>query len=348
MTDRLPSADGSVNLVVAPHEFYVLRNDDDAAVRAAAHCSIPICTEQPGTPWFKLTVGLCDGSPLVVDINEIGAVALREEGFDVHRLRLGATPAMVHEDAGRSRDVEVLFLGGATLRRDRVLAGLAPVLWERDAEIRTFRFSRPVTGDEPGLVFGDDKYELLAHSTMLVNIHRGDAEGGDGDAACEYFEWARMVEAMANGCLVVSEPSTGHEPLVAGEHFVECAVEDLADTVVSLLADSERRDRITDAARAAVLGPLALVDAMTDLLAVADPIVERAVHRPATSGVRRARWWQRLGGAGCTSGGSIGPSASPAGLQSVPRTATRGVRPAARGDRASPRTRSVPFATRPR
>lgn len=292
VTDRLPSPDGSVNLVVAPHEFYVLRDDDDAAVRDAARCSIPICTEQPGTPWFRLTVGLCAGSPLVVDINQIGADALRDEGFEVHRLRLGATPAMVHRAAEETeRDVDVLFLGGATPRRDRVLAGLAPVLWDRAAQILTFRFSRPVTGDEPGLVFGQVKYELLARSSILVNVHRGDAEGGDGDAGAEYFEWARMVEAMANGCLVVTEPSRGHEPLVAGEHFVECGADDFAQTVTALLADHERRRRIVDNARAAVTGPLALEHSMTDLLAVADPLVEEPSTASASD--RPVRWWRR-------------------------------------------------------
>ncbi len=285
VTDRLPEPDGSVNLVVAPHEFYVLRNDTDAEVRAAARCSIPICTEQPGTPWFRLTVGLCEGSPLVVDINEVGADALRHEGFDVHRLRLGATPSMIHPSGADARDVDVLFLGGSTPRRARVLAGLAPVLWDRSSEIRTFRFTRPVTGDEPGLVFGDEKYELLARSTMLVNIHRGGDDGADDEV--EYFEWARMVEAMANGCLVVTEPSTGHEPLVADEHFVECAEDDLADTVVALLDDTERRTRIIDAARTAVTGPLALERTVAELLVVADPIAQRLVGRVATDGTER-------------------------------------------------------------
>lgn len=293
VTDRLPAPDGTVNLVVAPHEFYVLRHDSDADVRAAARCSIPICTEQPGTPWFALSAGLCEGSALVVDINDVGAEALRDAGFDVHHLRLGASRTMVHPHAAdpAARDVDVLFLGGATLRRNRVLAGLAPVLWERNAEIRTFTFSRPVTGDEPGLVFGDDKYELLARSTILVNIHRGDPDGGDGDT--EYFEWARMVEAMANGCVVVSEPSSGHEPLVAGEHFVECAADELADAVTSLLADSDRSAHIATAARTAVTGPLALRHAMAELLEVSDPTL-----CIAESSASRTGWWSRIRGSG--------------------------------------------------
>lgn len=289
VTDRLPECDGSVNLVVAPHEFYVLRDDGDAAVRAAARCSIPICTEQPGTPWFTLSAGLCAGSPLVVDINEVGARALREQGFEVHRLRLGATPSMIARQHV-ARDVDVLFLGGSTPRRDRVLAGLAPVLWDRAAEIRTFTFSRPVTGGEPGLVFGDAKYDLLARTTLLVNVHRGEPDGSDSEAAADYFEWARMVEAMANGCLVVTEPSVGHEPLAAGEHFVECAADDLAATVDALLADDARRTSITTAAHAAVTGPLALDRAMTDLLAAADPI---ARERPEPKPDAPRRRWRR-------------------------------------------------------
>ena len=281
VTDRLPQPDGSVNLVVAPHEFYVLRDDADRDVRSAARCSVPVCTEQPGTPWFRLTVGLCEGSPLVVDINEVGAAALRGEGFDVHRLRLGATPAMVHPDADAGRrDVDVLYLGGATDRRDAVLAGLAPVLWDRHAEIRTFSFSRPVTGDEPGLVFGDAKYALLARSTLLVNVHRS-----HDDRSGAYFEWARMVEAMANGCVVVTEPSIGHEPLVAGEHFVECAADDLATTVAELLDDPERCARIRERAATAVTGSLALGRSVAELLDVADAVVDR----PADGSNRSSR-----------------------------------------------------------
>ena len=87
--DRLPQPDGAINLVVAPHEFFLLRDDDDATIRSAARCSIPICTEQPGTPWFLLSLGFCVGSPLVVDINAVGVEAIEREGFRAHRLRLG-------------------------------------------------------------------------------------------------------------------------------------------------------------------------------------------------------------------------------------------------------------------
>lgn len=264
IVDRLPRFDGATNLVVAPHEFFLLRNDDDTTIRAAARCSIPICTEQPGTPWFLLSLGFCVGSPLVVDINSVGVEAIEREGFSARRLQLGGvsqmdqwTPASDSPD----RDIDVVFLGGTTDRRAAALARLAPVLWNRRSELRMFTFSRPLTGSEPGIVFGNDKYRLLARSKVLVNLHRSDESEADG-----YFEWARMVEAMANGCVVVTEPSLGHEPLVAGDHFVETSLDQLSTEVIDLLDDDDRRLGIATAAHRVVMDDLALGPAVGELL----------------------------------------------------------------------------------
>jgi hypothetical protein len=271
--DRLPRPDGAINLVVAPHEFFLLRGDSDAEIRAAARCSIPICTEQPGTPWFLLSLGFCVGSPLVVDINAAGVAAIEREGFRAHRLRLGGVAEMdrwTTLPAMPTRDVDVVFLGGSTDRRAAALSRLGPVLWDRHCELRLFTFSRPVTGDEPGVVFGREKYDLLARAKVLVNLHRGDAIGADAVHADTYFEWARMVEAMANGCVVVTEPSLGHEPLVAGEHFVETTLDGLADAVIGILDDEPRRSVIADAAHRIVMGELALPAAVAELLGLID------------------------------------------------------------------------------
>ena len=59
VTDRLPADPDVTNLVVAPHEFFVLHGGSDAELNAAAAVSVPICTEQPGTPWFYLGLSFC-------------------------------------------------------------------------------------------------------------------------------------------------------------------------------------------------------------------------------------------------------------------------------------------------
>ena len=290
--DRLPQADGAVNLVVAPHEFFLLRDDDDSTIRAAARCSIPICTEQPGTPWFLLSLGFCVGSPLVVDINAVGVDAIEREGFRAHRLRLGGVPGMdrwttraAPDGDGLARDIDVVFLGGSTDRRAAALARLAPVLWDRHSELRMFTFSRPLTGDEPGIVFGADKYELLARSKVLVNLHRSDESEADG-----YFEWARMIEAMANGCVVVTEASLGHEPLRAGEHFVETTLDDLAIQVTELLDDDDRRAQIAAGAHRVVMDDLALGPSVEELL---DLIEREGLGLDPAPRRLRDRWAER-------------------------------------------------------
>ena len=155
------------------------------------------------------------------------------------------------------RDLDLVFLGGKTDHRAARLARMAPMLWDRDVDLRLFSFTRPVRRGEPGLVFGDDKYRLLARSRILLNIHRDDTEPG-------YFEWARMVEAMANGCCIVTDPVTGQEPFVDGEHFV--ATDDLEGVVARLLDDPDRCRAIGEAARKAVLTSYSLHASLTPLL----------------------------------------------------------------------------------
>ena len=115
-SDRLPTVEtGAINLVVAPHELFVLDDASDAEVARAAAASIPICTEQPGTPWFNLTAGLIRDAPLVVDINPKGVDAIRARGHEAMHLQLGGVPSMRAPET--DRDLDLLFLGGSTPRR---------------------------------------------------------------------------------------------------------------------------------------------------------------------------------------------------------------------------------------
>ena len=153
---------------------------------------------------------------------------------------------------------------------------MAPVLWNHDVDLRLFPFHEPVLDGAPGLVFGADKYRLLARSRILLNIHRDATRPG-------YFEWARMVEAMANGCCIVTEPVTGYEPFVAGEHFVE--TDDLEGAVTELLADPAACERIGRAGREAVLGSFPMTASL-------DPVL-RELDRPLQPVDRRVPRYRR-------------------------------------------------------
>ncbi len=258
--DRLPAVDGSINLVVAPHEFFELFDAPRRELQRAAAASVCVGTEQPGTPWFRLTADVARRGRRTLDINSVAVDALRSEGIDARRLPIGAVPTIVAPPAPE-RSIDLLFLGALDDRRGRILAELAPGLVHRRAELRLFRFDRPVGEHTPGLVFGQAKYELLSRSKVLLNLHR--AREADAPA---YFEWVRMVEAMANGCAVVTESSVGHDPLVAGTHFVEADEMAIADTITELLDDDHQRLAIAEAGRSIVSDELALGPTLDRLL----------------------------------------------------------------------------------
>ena len=66
--------------------------------------------------------------------------------------------------------------------------------------------------------------------------------------ALPYLEWHRVIGAILNGCVVVTEHVLGNEPLVPGEHYVSANYEVLPAVVEGLLADPERMERIRLAA----------------------------------------------------------------------------------------------------
>lgn len=280
----------TINLVVAPHEFYVLSDLHDAQIHRSAERSVPVCTEQPGTPWFDMTSLLCAASPVVLDINRHGVDALTERGHDAHHLRIGAVPSMDHRSAVADRTLDLLFLGGRTPHREERLAELAPLLWDRSVDLRLFSFTRPVHGGVGGLVFGDAKYDLLASTRTLLNVHRSAPDTTDTTGG--YFEWARLIEAMANGVTVVTEPSTGYEPLVPDEHFV--MTDDLPAAVARLLDDRDHAAAIGERAAELVHDDLAFVHALGPVLDLLDRRLgdDASPPRSSPSGVfapRRSR-----------------------------------------------------------
>jgi Glycosyl transferase family 2/Glycosyl transferases group 1 len=293
--DRLPRVDGSINLVVAPHEFFELYAASRKELHRAAAASIGINTEQPGTSWFRVASDACRRGSLALDISDQGADALRDDGISVERLRLGGVPTMRAASADTSdRPIDVLFLGGIDDRRGAAFAELAPHLWRRSIDLRFAGGDRPINAATPQTVFGADKQRLLSSSKVLLNIHRDRSS----ETASPYFEWARAVETMANGCVVITEPSQGCEPLVAGTHFIEAEIGGMAAAIEALLNDEGQRAAIADRAREAMFGELAMVDSLGPLLdrIETDVLPTIATHRAAIS-VRdlAGRWKPRKG-----------------------------------------------------
>jgi hypothetical protein len=239
----LPEASlGTVNLVVAPHEFFLLQEGctHDELLRSAA-ASTCVGVEQPGTGWYELTVHYASAGRSVLDISHYAVEEHQRRGLDAAHLQLGYHPSWDRwgGDLDRARSTDLLFLGSITQRRAQMLGDAAPLLWDMRSDIRLFEFPRPMSEPTGLFVAGTEKWDLLADSRILLNVHRNEVP---------YFEWVRALEAVCNGCLLLTEASTHYGPLVAGEHLVAAPVDALGALAASLVLDEPLRREIVASA----------------------------------------------------------------------------------------------------
>jgi|CXWL01.1.fsa_nt_gi hypothetical protein len=280
VTDELPAAgDALHNLVVAPHEFFVLFPAGEADRAAAARHSVCINTEQQGTPFFELSMQYARRGPVVLDINKWSLDAIRRLGLRGVHLPLGYVSSIDHWqlDRARSRSIDIGLLAGRTPRREAFIGGAGGQLWEWRTDLRFFSWHRPAKAGKASFTTGSDKYDTLADTRILLNVHRDEEP---------YFEWARVVEAVANGCVIATETSVGIEPFVAGEHLVMAHLDDLAEQAVALAFDEPRRAAMADAAHEVLVTALHQGDLAVGALEAAASIAAATVHRPTIAARR--------------------------------------------------------------
>ncbi len=229
--DEFPPLEDDRVYVAVPHEFeaWGRSGSPDAGQRAR---TIALCTENPGTEWFEATYRLLAGFGAAVSINRSSAAELRRRGVRCEHLQLGYSASWDrwHGEERVERPIDVLYLGAADPRRDPLLAGVGASLWARDCQFLVPPLE-PRTAPRPDFLKEQDKYERLGRAKVLLNLHRTTSTA---------FEWMRFLEAICNGCVVVSEPSLDGEPLVAGEHYLQAPVERIADVAGGLLDDPPR------------------------------------------------------------------------------------------------------------
>ena len=225
--DRFPEVDGAVYVVI-PHEYFATAAPSAHPSATQLRRTIAFCVEQPGTPWFDTTVAYARTAAAAVDINQLGARELRRRGIPAEHFQIGYTAAWdVWDGRDAPRPVDVVHLGSHAPRRLQALALYASDLWKHELRLFVPAVDRKTRGRED-YVTGAAKWDLLARTKLVLNIHR---------QPLAYFEWVRVVEAICNGCVVVSEGSRDAGPLVAGEHYVAGRLASLGMLTDDLLSD---------------------------------------------------------------------------------------------------------------
>ncbi len=264
--DYFPELRDGLAYAFVPHELIPLLMPDAHPSDRQLRRSVAICTEQPGTPWFDHTVQIARRAGSSVDINRLGVAEQRKLGIDATFLQLGYTPLWDcwHGEREPARPVDLALLAGSTPRRLAAVAASAGHLASRRTELHMPEAFVPHLAESRHFLAGERKWELLARTKVLMNIHRSELG---------YFEWHRAIETLANGCVLLSEHSLGFAPLVPGEHFVSVSYDSLDVALGALLADEESLERMRESAYDFVRSelPLArsvevLAEALTDVL----------------------------------------------------------------------------------
>jgi hypothetical protein len=97
------------------------------------------------------------------------------------------------------------------------------------------------------------------------------------------MEWQRAIEAITNGCILLSEHSLGFEPLVPGEHFVSVSFESLHIALAGLIDDD------LDQMRYAAYSLLRDEHPMSRTIEVLADCVNDVAHQPINGSILRTR-----------------------------------------------------------
>ena len=227
--------DGATVAVVVPHEYLAVAPPEPDDV--LAH-TVAFGVEHPGTSTFRASTRVGHGSGRGSRSPSAPWTAC-PHGASTARCSPWATcRAGTSGVAARLSATSTSPTSGRPNRAGYgILAHAAPAL----AALRTELLApphEPMTGPRPDFLVGADKWRLLARSKVLVNLHREDKSA---------LEWVRVLEAMHNGCVVVTEPSSDLGPLVPGEHLLVAHPENVGLVAAAVARDDALRERIATA-----------------------------------------------------------------------------------------------------
>lgn len=267
VSGRFPAAAPDTVYVVVPHEYFVVTAESDLPSADQRRRTIGFCVEHPGTATFERTASVLPELGAAVDINGDSTAELRRRGFAVEHFQLGYSPLWDcwGGDPDHPRDIDVTYLGTAERRRSALLRDFSPDLDDLRVRLLTPPHE-PMGPARVDFLPGKAKHEHLANSRLLLNLHR-ERSGA--------LEWVRVIEAICNGCVVLTETSVDVAPLVPGEHIVMTRAESLGVAAAALARQPDREHKLRIAAYEFARSTLDMRDSAGVLTRLAEDLVAR-------------------------------------------------------------------------
>jgi glycosyltransferase involved in cell wall biosynthesis len=241
--DRLPERENNdtLQIVLTPHEYYNLFLLEQVPRKTARELSanlVFLCTEQPATGWFEQNLRWSCYARAVADINPLGVESYRAHGIRAHHLPLGYHELLGHSGEQPAREVDLVFLGSLTSRRERFFARHTDFFSQRNCHLRFVPLGFAKTELSRSYLPAAQRNALLANSKILLNVHYSDQR---------YFEWHRMLVGLANGCCIITENCAGYAPFIPNRHFVMVEHDALIDACQYYLDHPDECARIATA-----------------------------------------------------------------------------------------------------
>lgn len=243
-TVRVSTHDGYVDdvvddetvAVIVPHEYAAVSPMPSPQAMAR---TIAFGVEHPGTETFHVSSSFAAKLGAWFEIGESSVAAHNKRQPRPRHFPLGYVRSW--DEWNRSdapRPIDVTYLGTADPRRLSILAQAAPALAPFETKLLVPPHE-PMVRPRPDFLLGRDKWRHLAQTKVLINLHRDDKTA---------FEWVRALEAMINGCVIITEPSSDLGPLEPGRHLLVSPSKDIGQVVAAALADPPLLARVAQEA----------------------------------------------------------------------------------------------------
>lgn len=268
--DRFPEGDDLAYLTI-PHEYFSVTPGELWPSREQLRRTIAFTVEHADTHNFELSTQQARRCAAIVDINTDSVSELLRRGLRASHLQIGYTRAWDQWNGeDRDRATDITYLGSLDQARVQALGDAAPFWWDKQTFL-ALGTGYPHTPESDAYLLGSRKFAKLADTKVLLNLHRGQSRA---------LEWVRVIEAMCNGAVVVSEHSVDPYPLVPGTHFHSIRGGHAGAVCRALLDQPDRLAQVRSAAYDFIRSRIPLRAGVERLLRVADSLVRRPGQVP--------------------------------------------------------------------
>ncbi len=241
------SEDADWHIIIAPHEFFLLRKENIQTVSEIPKNLILFNTEQPSSPWFKITSKYLKYAYEIWDMEYSSASKLKEKLQYAFYFPIGFHPyfkpyneaVILKNHAGtiilpdsvkhrnyknsrfKERPIDIFFIGFASMRRQAFFARYAAVFAKYYCYFHFSNEKTPVIPGENTFMDTETVTGLLQRSRIVLNVHSG---------SDNYFEWHRIVlQGIWQKSLVISEYCGIAPPFTAGIDYIQADSDTLAE-----------------------------------------------------------------------------------------------------------------------